>query len=166
LCACILAACTNPATYQPEGDKGFLAMGVAGQEDDYQFAIARVSPATGQQLEYAPITLARGNEASRSKGKMVLHLLVPGSYRLTLFTFRLGHPMNPDCRGRLEFTIKPGVVNYIGDVLFDRHAGPQITGQNPDIVSEYLASEIPDLNFPVESIPVRTFFHPGSGCLG
>jgi len=166
----MLAGCSQDiqktATDQIENGKAFFAMGLTKQEADYTFYIFKLSPSTKAPLQYDEIRVTAGNEISRSNGKMILHLAQPGPYFLALLASHPGSTyVSFDCRGRLEFTIKPGVVNYVGDFLFDRHTGPQLIGQNPAVLSEYLAKELPNQKFPIESIPSRTIFNPGSGCL-
>jgi hypothetical protein len=74
-------------------------------------------------------------------------------------------PIDDRCFGQLTFTVKPGMVNYLGNFMFDMRNGPQHIGDTPDVVGAYLAKELPDMKLPVEATPVKTVFNPGSNCV-
>jgi hypothetical protein len=166
LCVCVcllLVGCSHDiqssAVYQPGDGKALFAMGIVTPEIGHEFLLQRFDPATKKVLGSDDVNVTAGNEYFRRIDTMMHHVVAikPGDYVISRVTYGHGLTVYIDhlCHGTLEFTIKPDVVNYIGDFRLNRDVGVQFASRNPGALSEYLVKELPNVKIPIESTASR-----------
>ncbi len=156
-----LAGCSHDvsksAAIQPGDGEAVVALGLIMPEARYSFSIARFDPATKTVLAGGDVTVTPGLEYFRNVEKLRYHVteIAPGHYILASFTYRRGYFTTNLIltKGTLEFTIQPGVVNYIGDIGFDDDMGLKTIGRSQDGLAAYISAELPNVKLPIQSVP-------------
>lgn len=169
--ACALSGCGSPSdvpktiTAQPGDGTTLVAIGLIMPESPYSFSFDRFDPVTKKLLPGATMVKS-GYEIFPRFDKIRYHVtaIQPGHYIVGGFTYEHGYITHNTAltRGTLEFTVAPGVVNYVGDISFDSDTGLKFLGSNQNGLAAYLAAELPNVKLPIKSVPsqLTTFQKP------
>ena len=159
---CVLAGCASPSDVpktmaaQPGDGQALVAIGLIMPETTYSFSFDRFDSATKTLLPGAT-EVKSGLEFFRTVADMRYHVtaIPPGHYVIGGFSYKrayITHNMALKL-GTLEFTVEPGVVNYVGDIAFDSDTGLKFLGRNQDGLAAFMSAQLPNVKLPIKPVP-------------